>query len=225
MATPYVFIRDVLPQRHQPTVTHNHSLPLALLSLSLCATVPLAHALQQQVTEMRSAAVPPLDAAVGAAVLAAGLLVALWYAATGIGLLLSLVLRRELGVAQWGAPFVRRLAAGASLGLLAITPAHADTPDDMSWGTVVALDPAELTSPNPRSEAALPIAATATVATHVVEPGESLWRIAQAELREPTDRAVAARVLEWLAANPELRANPDLIHPGDELVTPDGAER
>lgn len=60
-------------------------------------------------------------------------------------------------------------------------------------------------------------------ATHTVRAGECLWRIAAAERQGASDAAVAARVRAWVAANPRLAANPDLIHPGDVLVVPDVA--
>ncbi|MFC5260775.1 LysM peptidoglycan-binding domain-containing protein [Kribbella qitaiheensis] len=59
-------------------------------------------------------------------------------------------------------------------------------------------------------------------ASHVVQPGESLWSIAAAELGPAaTDEAVATRWPQWYAANRRLIGpDPDLIHPGQVLRTP-----
>lgn len=62
--------------------------------------------------------------------------------------------------------------------------------------------------------------ASGSSTTHTVEPGESLWRIAAAERPHPTDRWIADRVHAYIAVNPHLAANPDLIHPGDTLAVP-----
>lgn len=56
---------------------------------------------------------------------------------------------------------------------------------------------------------------------HVVLRGQTLWSIAAAHLPQdaPTED-VANAVRSWIAANPGLRDNPDLIHPGDVLTVP-----
>ena len=275
MDSPHVFIRDSLPGLRRPPTARvrDRSLPLAILGLALAAVPPIGRALAAQVTELRTAALLPPDAVVGAVVLGAGLLTALWYAATGIGLILAALIRRDLGVARWGAPLARRLALGAGLGLLAITPAHAEAPDDLSWGTVATLDAADLAAdltgdgaPVPPLAVATPAPAFAAVAasvaasvpasvpaappatgasvpaappaaaadpvvepaaghpaTHVVAAGECLWEIVEDHLAEPTDARIAQGVADWVAANPALAENPDLIHPGDVLTVPDGA--
>ncbi|TCN44320.1 LysM domain-containing protein [Kribbella orskensis] len=59
-------------------------------------------------------------------------------------------------------------------------------------------------------------------ASHVVQPGESLWSIAAAELGPAaTDEAIATRWPQWYAVNRQLIGpDPDLIHPGQVLRTP-----
>jgi hypothetical protein len=254
MDTPHVFIRDVLPtpEHHRPVAApQRHRLPATILALSLLALHPIATALRAQVTYLTSAPVPSPDAAVATAVFTIGLLAALWYALTGLGLLLSQLVRRDLGVSRWGAPLARRLALGAGLGLLAMGPAQADTPDDVSWGAVAALHEARLTPPLVTApEGPVPPLASATsetspstitvagpagegdeaplsagATTHVVAPGDCLWSIAAGEFDSPTAATIATRVTDWIEANPGLAANPDLIHPGDVLVVPAGADR
>lgn len=254
MDTSHVFIRDVLPRSSSRTAAPvtGRALPLAVVAVAAGAAVPIARALEAQLGVLRDAPVLPPDAAVGAGVLAIGLLLALWYAATGAGLFLTALLRRELAVARWGAPFARRLALGAGLGILAVTPAHADAPDDLSWGavTVTAGVPADAPAHGPvrglptqgaARPADLPVQVAARPAdpvptrpapavdegstTHVVVAGECLWDIAEAELSSPSARAVAERVAEWVEFNPDLAANPDLIHPGDVLAVPSGGGR
>jgi LysM repeat protein len=55
-----------------------------------------------------------------------------------------------------------------------------------------------------------------------VQPGDSLWSIAAAELSDSaTDESVAARWPKWYAANRHtIGPDPDLIHPGQVLHTP-----
>ncbi len=298
MDTPHVFIRDVLtPEHHRPVAAPpRHRLPATILALSLVVLHPIATALRAQVTYLTQAPVPSPDAAVATAVFAIGLLAALWYALTGLGLLLSQLVRRDLGVSRWGAPLARRLALGAGIGLLAIGPAQADTPDDVSWGAVAALHEARVpplvTAPaspvppltsatplpsaglptraslpessSPPGNASLPFGATppgnaprnatapgdatapvrpgtisvagpageggeappsADATTRVVAPGDCLWSIAAGEFDSPSAATIATRVTDWIEANPGLAANPDLIHPGDVLVVPAGADR
>lgn len=231
MHTTHVFIRDVLPGSRPPAATGAavaRSLPWAVTVLATGAVLPIAGALTTQVGVLRAAAVLQPDAVVGAGVLAVGLVVTLWYALTGAALLLSHLLRRELGVARWGAPFARRLALGAGLGLLAVSPAQAEAPDDLSWGAPAVWSTVDVAAEPVRTAPSTPPREDAPLtegATHVVVAGECLWEIAEREFTSPSDGAVAERVAEWIGANPGLAANPDLIHPGDVLVVPDGAGR
>ncbi|TDE96088.1 hypothetical protein EXU48_07580 [Occultella glacieicola] len=62
-------------------------------------------------------------------------------------------------------------------------------------------------------------------AAHVVAPGESLWSIAADALAgdrpDVTDADIAAAWPRWYSANAEtIGPEPDLIHPGQELVPP-----
>ncbi|TCM45357.1 LysM peptidoglycan-binding domain-containing protein [Kribbella sp. VKM Ac-2568] len=59
-------------------------------------------------------------------------------------------------------------------------------------------------------------------ASHMVQPRESLWSIAAAELGPAaTDEEIATRWPQWYAANRQLiGSDPDLIHPGHVLRTP-----
>ena len=59
-------------------------------------------------------------------------------------------------------------------------------------------------------------------ASHVVQPGESLWSIAAAELGPAaTEEAIATRWPQWYTANRQLIGpDPDLIHPRQVLRTP-----
>ncbi|MGM0385635.1 MAG: hypothetical protein ACQERF_06620, partial [Actinomycetota bacterium] len=105
MDTPHVFIRDVLPapERRQAVSTpHRRSLPATILVVSLAAILPITTTLRTQLTELGSAPLVSPDAVVAAGVLALGLLAALWYALTGLLLLLTHLLRRDLGVSRWG---------------------------------------------------------------------------------------------------------------------------
>jgi nucleoid-associated protein YgaU len=61
--------------------------------------------------------------------------------------------------------------------------------------------------------------------SHVVAPGDCLWRIAAERLRRagghPSDAGVAAAVESWWQANRGvIGADPDLIHPGQVLRPP-----
>lgn len=57
--------------------------------------------------------------------------------------------------------------------------------------------------------------------SHIVSRGESVWRIAAAENPGASNAWIAARVAQYVAANPALVPNPDLIFPGQELAIPE----
>ena len=68
------------------------------------------------------------------------------------------------------------------------------------------------------------IEARATV--HVVQPGDSLWSIAAAALGpEADDAQIAVEWPRWYGTNrAALGSDPDLIHPGQELLAPDSKD-
>jgi hypothetical protein len=214
--------------------------PAALGGTSLASAalvVGLARAAQERLATLRAA---PLDVAavpdlVGAAVLAAGLVAAGWYAASGLVALACLTARvagrrwsrGERALRRFGAPWVRRLVAagaGAALGgSLALATAAAaaapELPDDLRWAPPAGATAAEHAAP----PAAAPTQGSAP--PHVVAPGESLWTIAAGALadagRPATPAAVAAQWPRWYAANADvIGPEPDLIHPGQVLVPP-----
>ncbi len=93
-------------------------------------------------------------------------------------------------------------------------PTQADCPDPASAAPVPAATKGSGTTPpeiNP--------------GTYTVRPGDSLWHIAQSELRsdrrDASDGAVAARWPAWWAANRStLAADPSLLRPGEQLTRP-----
>jgi len=220
------------------------TLGLATAAVAGGAARLMAGQLHTHWLRLAGSALPP-DAVVGVAVLLVGLAAAIWYLATAVAALAGVLLRRDLGVTRWGAPLARRLAVGASLGMLLVVPAQADTPDDVSWGAPsspvvvvtapvaavaqAAVAPAQVVAPEqvatvpeavqPRAEPAAATPAPDGV-THVVTAGECLWRIAAKDLAARDNAAIAARVHDYVRANPQLAANPDLIHPGDILSIP-----
>jgi len=195
----------------------------ATVLLASAAALVIAQQLPVQLARLDAAPFRP-DAAIAVAALAVGAATAVWYALTGIALLVGTLVHRELGVASWGAPVARRLAIGTALTLLSVAPAGAATPDDVSWGATVAVAPAaqvaagEVASGHGQQPAADP-----PPSTHTVEPGECLWEIADDDLGEGSAAAVAARVRAYISANPHLADHPDLIHPGDVLIVPEAA--
>jgi LysM repeat protein len=69
------------------------------------------------------------------------------------------------------------------------------------------------------------LAPTAAAATVVVEPGDTLWSIARSHLGEgATDIQIASAWPQWYAANRGvIGADPDLLRPGQRLVSPAGS--
>jgi hypothetical protein len=147
-----------------------------------------------------------------------------------------LLARRLPGIAGRGATAaahriapatIRRLveiALGVSVaaGVLAASPASASGPaiPPAPPAATASLDwPAASTS---TSASAAPAPDLAPDRPVVVQPGDSLWRIAAAHLpADATDRQVAQAWPAWWSANRDaVGAHPDLIHPGQQLDPP-----
>lgn len=171
------------------------------------------------------------------ALVASGVVVALcaWYALTA-GLLLlarlagtgprwqatSARLTRAAGA--WGAPLLRRaavagLGAGLSLGLSPAWATDQPTPVEHAAELSTDLRPGFVTAA--RTETLAPTSAP-SVETYVVRPGDSLWSISARTLGpDACDAQIAAEWPRWYHANRTvIGAEPDLIHPGQELVAP-----
>lgn len=194
-----------------------------------------------------------LDEVILSAVCALGAAVALWYAASAALLTIGQIgalaphSRRVVAAicAAWGAPGLRRLAAGAALASVSLSVgttalASGTTPDDLGWASPRSASPAA-TAPQNSSPAATPAPPSPTAmtstrteapaaepvgkpstATYTVRPTDSLWDIAARQL-EPgaTNAQIEAAWQRWYAANRDsLGPNPDLIYPGTILVPP-----
>lgn len=120
------------------------------------------------------------------------------------------------------------LALGVSVaaGVLAASPASASGPaiPPAPPAATASLDwPAASTSATASASAApAPAPDSAPDRPVVVQPGDSLWRIAAAHLPAgATDREVAQAWPAWWSANRDaVGAHPDLIHPGQQLDPP-----
>jgi hypothetical protein len=56
---------------------------------------------------------------------------------------------------------------------------------------------------------------------HLVGPGDSLWRLAAAQLAQPTPARISTQVARWYAANRAvIGRDPSLIRPGQILLVP-----
>ncbi|MGV8976787.1 MAG: LysM peptidoglycan-binding domain-containing protein [Cellulomonas sp.] len=153
-------------------------------------------------------------------------------------------------VARCAPDLVRRalvLAVGAGIGLSAATGATAAAPGDLDLGwtataatttaspamtatglSAVAATPAGTTTTvssvanaqTPTTEAAVPVPVQDD--TVVVEPGDTLWHIAQRALPSGAGAAdIASAWPAWYAANAALIGDdPDLLQPGQVLISP-----
>ena len=156
-------------------------------------------------TGLLSADLPTALSQLTAAMLA---VVGAW--ATLVGLLASW--RPTARMARALTPRVLRAALFTTVtGTLAISPAHADSDLD------------GLPFPD-RGTTVQPVAATSS-GDHVVQAGESLWTIAASGLPPDTGTAdVANASAAWYDANrTTIGPDPDVIHPGQQLVAPDAA--
>ena len=147
--------------------------------------------------------------------------------------------RANAALQRWGAPLVRRIAAGAVVAGLTIAPVAAaapSAPDDLGWqagsGEPVAprTEPAQpapdVEEPAPApSETAEDRAAgpSGSSTEHVVGPGDSLWSITATALGPGAtdEQIVRAWPLVYETNAERIGADPSLIHPGDALELPD----
>jgi len=140
------------------------------------------------------------------------------------------------------------LAVGASVGLggVAIAAAETGAPPDLGWVPTAGLlapaatseadtgkgssgdDEADDGKADPTDPASSESASSESASTQPesprvleVEPGDSLWSLTEEFLDSPGDSKVATAWPELYEANRDLiGADPDLIHPGQELVVP-----
>jgi hypothetical protein len=114
------------------------------------------------------------------------------------------------------------LGVSVAAGVLAASPASAS-------GPAIPPPPPAATASLDWPAASISASASATPAPEsapdrpvVVQPGDSLWRIAAAHLPAgSTDRQVAQAWPAWWSANRDaVGAHPDLIHPGQQLDPP-----
>ena len=163
-----------------------------------------------------------------AAVLATWLLVATTLAILGrvlhvgwLGRLAPVAVRKLVAGALAGGLLVTPVAAGATATRTA--PPGVEAPVLERLGPIV---PAPAPAPVPPPAAAAPEAPAAVrPRTHVVEPGDHLWRIAAAEVaarlgRRPDDAEIVPYWRELMDANRRIAPDPDVIRPGQEIDLP-----
>jgi LysM repeat protein len=114
------------------------------------------------------------------------------------------------------------LAAGPASASPSIPPSPPAASATLDWPSAPTPAPAPASAPAPAPIAAPPASDLVPVGSVVVQPGDSLWHIAAAHLpADATARQVAQAWPAWWAANrDEVGANPDLIHPGQQLDPP-----
>lgn len=147
--------------------------------------------------------------------------------------------RANAALQRWGAPLVRRIAAGAVVAGLTIAPVAAaapSAPDDLGWqaGSEESSAPrAEPAQPAPDVDKPAPAPGetaedraagpSGSSTEHVVGPGDSLWSITATALGPGAtdEQIVRAWPLVYETNAERIGADPSLIHPGDALELPD----
>ena len=147
--------------------------------------------------------------------------------------------RANAALQRWGAPLVRRIAAGAVVAGLTIAPVAAaapSAPDDLGWQAGSGESSAPRAEPaQPAPDVEEPASAPGETAEdraagpsgssteHVVGPGDSLWSITATALGPGAtdEQIVRAWPLVYETNAERIGADPSLIHPGDALELPD----
>ena len=147
--------------------------------------------------------------------------------------------RANAALQRWGAPLVRRIAAGAVVAGLTIAPVAAaapSAPDDLGWqaGSGESSAPrGEPAQPAPDVDKPAPApdepaedraaGSSGSSTEHVVGPGDSLWSITATALGPGAtdEQIVRAWPLVYETNAERIGADPSLIHPGDALELPD----
>lgn len=147
--------------------------------------------------------------------------------------------RANAALQRWGAPLVRRIAAGAVVAGLTIAPVAAaapSAPDDLGWqaGSGESSAPrGEPAQPAPDVDKPAPApdepaedraaGPSGSSTEHVVGPGDSLWSITATALGPGAtdEQIVRAWPLVYETNAERIGADPSLIHPGDALELPD----
>lgn len=228
-------------RRTTPTV-------LGVLWLALLPCVGLAAGIgvRLRVLVMAGLTGASIDRLVEVGILAVGLALAAWLAGS-VALAALCVTGRAVGVtwragerliADHAPRVVRRalvVAVGAGIGLSAATGASATPPADHDLGWVSTASAvtataasvgsaADPTPPRTQTQTSTTEEATARPATDtvVVDPGDTLWRIAERRLPPDAGAAdIATSWHAWYAANTDvIGADPDLIYPGQVLHAP-----
>ena len=147
--------------------------------------------------------------------------------------------RANAALQRWGAPLVRRTAAGAVGAGRTSAPGAAaapSAPDDLGWQAGSGESSAPRAEPaQPAPDVEEPASAPGETAEdraagpsgssteHVVGPGDSLWSITATALGPGAtdEQIVRAWPLVYETNAERIGADPSLIHPGDALELPD----
>ena len=135
------------------------------------------------------------------------------------------------GTSAAAAPVPPEAEAGVSAPASLDWPGTA-APVDLDWPDGGAAPTPAPTAPAPEPAPVLGAAVSSGQAADavVVQPGDTLWGLAEQALEEqqgtaPTDRQVAAAWPSWWAANrPVVGEDPDLLRPGTALQQPEATQ-